>query len=153
VASSRAAKSGLPTIGEDAGSRLQVGEGLEQRDDIEYRGSAVGADRGPGETMHGGQVVGRLRERDDVASRRTGAVAFLDLRDRSNDLEGLLRDIAERLARVDLGEHRAVDGGMLAHLEFGEVKAEGLDLPDELLQLAVGMPTGAGAHQRLLHNR
>ena len=39
---------------------------------------------------------------------------------------------------------------VLADLEVGEVKAEGLHLPDEAVQLPVCQPRSAGAHQRLL---
>ena len=84
---------------EDSGGRLQVGEGLEQGDDVEHRGSAVRPDRGAGQAMHVGQIVRRLRERDDVATGCARPVALLDLRDRPHDLEGLLRHIAERLTR------------------------------------------------------
>ena len=45
-----------------------------------------------------------------------------------------------------------MNGRMLPHLELGEMESEGLDLPDELLQLTVCVPTGPGAHERLLHD-
>jgi hypothetical protein len=37
---------------------------------------------------------------------------------------------------------------VLAHLELGEVEAVGLDLPDEVLQAAVGVARGPGLGER-----
>ena len=42
--------------------------------------------------------------------------------------------------------HRAV----LADLQLGQVEPEGLGLPDQLLQLAVGLPVRPGLGQRAL---
>ncbi len=43
-----------------------------------------------------------------------------------------------------------MDGAVLAHLELGEVEAEGLHHPDQVLQLAVGAPLVARLDQALL---
>ena len=40
--------------------------------------------------------------------------------------------------------------GVLADLELGEVEAEGLDLPDQLLQVPEGGTGGTGRDERLL---
>ena len=81
---------------------------------------------------------------------------MLDLRDRAEDVEHLFGLRAERgalFARRDaLGEHLRVHGRVLTHLELGEVEAEGLDLPDQLLQVTVGLAGRAGRDERVLHD-
>ena len=54
------------------------------------------------------------------------------------------------LACGQLLECFRVHGRVLADLELGEVEPEGLDLPDELLQVSVGLPRRAGRVQRVL---
>ena len=49
-----------------------------------------------------------------------------------------------------LGEHPGVHGTVLADLQLGEVEAERLGLPDEVLQLAVRLLAGTGGRQRVL---
>ncbi len=142
----------LDDFRKDAGRRLQVRERLEQRDDVEHGGSAVRADGCASQAMNSGKVVGRLGERHDVAAGRTWTVSLLDVRDRAHDVECLLRHVTERLARLDLSEHLSVHCRMLPYLELGEMKAKGLDLPDELLQFAIRMPKGTRVHERLLNN-
>ena len=101
--------------------------------------------------MHGGEVGGGLRERDDVAAGGARSVAVLDLRDRAEDLEDLLRLRAQRLTAGSFGEHLGVDGGVLTHLEFGEVEAERLHLPQQLLEVSVRLAWGTRIDEGLLH--
>ena len=72
-------------LGEDAGGGLQVGEGFEQRHDVEDGAVAVG-ERVVCQAVHVGEVVGGLRERDDVASGGAKSVGALDVRDGAEDL-------------------------------------------------------------------
>ena len=58
-----------------------------------------------------------------------------------------------RRAAVEVGERarERADAAVLADLELGEVEAEGLDLPDQVLQLAVRDCGRARRGQRGLH--
>ena len=146
-------------LGHDRGRGLQIGEGFEQRDHVEHRGSAARADRVAGEAVHVREVGRRLRERHDVAARGARPVAALDLRDRAEDLEHLLslraeraRELAARGRGIALGEDLRMDGGVLAHLELGQVESERLDLPQQLLQVPVRLSRSARGDERVLHD-
>ena len=142
----------LHDLAQDAGRGLEICERLEQGDDIEDgRGGAL-ADGVAGEAVHVREVLSRLRERHDVATCRTRTVAVLQELHHAEDLEHLLGELGPLAAGIELVEHLAVHRGVLAHLEFGEVETEGLDLPDQLLQLAVGLPRCAGTDQGVLHH-
>src|SRR5690606_33463955 len=104
----------------------------------------------PRERVHGGEVAGVAREGDDVASRGAGSVPLLDLRDRAEDLEDLFGLRAELAARLALGEDLLMHGGVLTHLQLGQVEPERLDLPEQLLQAAVGLPRGAAGDEGVL---
>ena len=67
----------LDDLAHDRRGGLQVGERLEQRDDVEHRHRAAGARSEAGELVHGGEVGGGLGERDDVAPRGAGAATPL----------------------------------------------------------------------------
>ncbi len=53
---------------------------------------------------------------------------------------------------VELGEHFRVHRRVLPHLEFGQVEAERLDLPDQLLEVPVRLSRRARLRQRVLHD-
>ncbi len=53
-------------------------------------------------------------------------------------------------ARTAFGERPGVHRAVLADLQLGQVEAERLGLPDQLLQLAVRLPGGSRGGQRLL---
>ena len=139
----------LDDLGENLRCRLQVGECLEQRHDIEHR--RVVAESVAGQAMHVREVFGGLRERDDVATGSAQAVGALDLSDRAEDLEHLFGAFAALAAGLEFCQRLAVHLRVLAHLELGEVETVGLDLPDEVLDAAERMPLRAGCRQRILH--
>ena len=51
-----------------------------------------------------------------------------------------------------LGQSELVDAAMLAYLELREVEPERFDLPDQVLQLTVREPVGAGGRERFLYS-
>src|SRR5713226_4903238 len=53
--------------------------------------------------------------------------------------------------RADLGQGQRMHVAVLANLELSQVKAEGLRLPDEMLQLAVSLARRACTRQRDLN--
>ena len=145
----------LHDLRKDARCSLQVSEGLEQRDHIEHRHPSVLADRVAREAMDVREIFSGLGERHDVAARRCRTVAFLQERDCAEDLEhlvGLLRKLAGRTgSRIELGQHFRVHSRVLPHFELREVETVGLDLPDQLLQVTVGLPGSPRCDERVLH--
>ena len=139
--------------------RVRAGQrvgGLQQRDDVEHRlrGGQVGEDRhraaeglglgrAASQLEDGHDVVGRRRERDDVAMARTDAEPRLEPGDRAEGRKHLAQGhaAADRLVRAGAGverrERRPVDGRVLADLERGEVEPERRELPAEVGELAV----------------
>ncbi len=101
--------------------------------------------------MDVGEILRRLRERHDVAAGGARSEALLHIGDRAEDLEHLLGQLAARVAGTELVEHLAVHSRVLAHLEFGEVEAVGLDLPYEALECTVGLASGTRGDEGVLH--
>ena len=160
---------------------IEVGAGLEQRNDVE--GERPCADGEPSEGSHGDEVAGALAERDDVPAAAALTPALLQPRHDAQRVEHLARrrtrcgsefgpavdrEVVEEgrvrcgRSRVgdltgkqgdQLGERRPVHGTVLTHLELGEVEAEGLQHPDDVLQLAARGPGVAGGDERLLHEQ
>src|SRR5690606_15137812 len=103
------------------------------------------------------QVIGRLRRADDVEADGVAAVAVPRLHDRLEYGDGALAEGIELAARAEIAldrrdervvalrtralqparivealcEHAVMDVRMLTHVERREVKAEGLDPPDQ----------------------
>ena len=131
----------------------QVVLGLEQRHHVEGERPPT---EGPlGKLVHRGDVLARLRERHDVAPARVRAEPLLDLGHHPEDREhllGLRRQVATTAREgPQLRERPRVHLGVLADLQLGQVEPERLDLPDQVLQLAVGLPAGTGRGQRDLN--
>ena len=103
-----------------------------------------------------GDVLGALRERDDVAARHLGAVALLDGAQGAEGVEDLARHGVERTALavaavlLDVRERTAVHERVLAELHLHHVEAKRLRLPDERLDGAVGGAGGAAGNERAL---
>ena len=139
----------------DVDARGKVGVGLEQGDGVDHRSlGGVGEDE-LGQLVHRREVFRLLGKRDDEAPRRLDPVATLHRPDRAERVEHLRGPGGERAVDAELGdldERRSVHLGVLAQLELGEVKAEGLHLPDEPLQVAVRGARRACRDQRSLHH-
>ena len=129
-------------------SLTQVIHRLKQRDDVEHRRIAAG--RVIGQLVHGGNVADVSGEADDVAPARFGAEPCLDAGDRADGVEHLTSQRGHLSVRADLGQRTCVDMAVLSHLERGEMKPERLRLPDQMLQLAVGLAWRARACERAL---
>ena len=140
--------------GESLSGMIQICDSLEQWRHVEGHGT-VAADepRAPGQVQHRQRVVGPLRHGDDVGADRFrsedlpglgnateypqslcgfGLPVFLD------DFDRLQRAaqgggasfgaaVHERRVRQQLTDNSPVDEGILAHVQGGEVEAEGLD--------------------------
>ena len=130
------------------GGGLQVGEGLEQRDDIQDRCGGAALGRVRGEAVDRGEVVGGPRERHDVATGGARAELLLDGDDAAEHLEHLMVCSLRGPPASRSASALRVHGRVLAHLEFGEVEAEGLDLPDELLQVPVRLARSRRLRER-----
>ena len=115
------------------GGRQRLGR-LEERDDVERE--LVADTRQCREVEDVRDVARRGRERDDVARDRAGAEIPLDARHRAECLEHL--GTGGRAVAVGASKGAAMDRRVLAHLELGEVEAEGLDLPREVVDVAPG---------------
>ena len=137
---------------------LEVGHLLEERNHVEH--GHVGL-MGEGETcelVHVGDVLGALREGDDVAASGVDAVLPLDGADGAEGVEDLARHglelspLAPAPVLADVGEGSRVHDRVLAELHLDHVEAEGLRLPDDLLERAVGRAGGARLGERALHD-
>ena len=100
-----------------------------------------------------GHMLGALGERDDVAARHLGAIAFLDGADGAERVEHLARhggELAVDAVLANVGERTGVHHGVLTEFHFHHVEAEGLGLPDEGLDRSVCGANGAGLGERTL---
>src|SRR5699024_1774223 len=137
--------------GQDVGRGLQVGTGLEQRDDVEDGPSALGQGVGD-QLVDGGDVLGRAGEADDVPAAGVHAEAFLDPGDDPQGRQDLLGAFGRSGPRTQFLQRCGVYLAVLANLQFGEVEAEGLGLPDQVLEFTVGLSDRAGRGQGFLHD-
>ena len=133
----------------------QVGRALEQRHHVEHGRPAAG--RGvAGQFVHGGDVGGRAGEADHVAAARVHAVPVLHPGHRAERGQHLLGQRGQRrrglgagragvvlgagrAGRAEFGQRPCVHLAVLPDLQAGQVEAERLRLPDEVLQLAAGL--------------
>ena len=132
---------------EDLRRGVEVGARLEQRHDVDRVGVESGELR---QLAHGQQVLGRAREAHDVPAAGLGAQAALDVGDGAEGLEDRV-GVGGRPLVPDRLERGGVHRRVLADLERGEVEAEGLGLPPEVLELAEGQARGAGGDEGVLH--
>ena len=131
----------------------QILAALEQRHHIQHR--LPGGARKPRELVHGGDVRRRRGEADDVPAAGVDTVPLLDRgdsRQRVEHLAGLRRQLPVGPWRREAQflQRRRMHGAVLTDLKLGQVEAEGLGLPDEVLKLAVGLPVGSRCRQRAL---
>ena len=96
------------------------------------------------------EVLGRAREAHDVPAAGLGAQAALDVGDGAEGVEDRV-GVGGRPLVPDRLERGGVHRRVLADLERGEVEAEGLGLPAEVLELAEGQARGAGGDEGVLH--
>src|SRR6266851_7908368 len=95
------------------------------------------------ELVHGGDIGDAAGEADYIAPARIRSEPGLDGRDRTHGVEKRAGRRRESRIRSQFGEGSGVDLAVLAHLEPCQVKAERLHLPDQMLQLAVGLAARA----------
>ena len=135
---------------------LQVLHLLEERDDVEHGHVSLVCEGKVGKLVDVGDVLGTLGEGDDVAAGRCNAVLALDLANGAEGVQHLaghgrkLAALAPAAVLADVGEGAGVDQGVLAELHLHHVEAEGLGLPDELLDGAVGRAGGTRLGKRQL---
>ena len=96
-----------------------------------------------------------LGERDDVAVRHLLAVALLDGADSAEGVDDLARhglQITMDTVLVDILEGAGMHHGVLTELHLDHMEAEGLDLPDDGLDRAVGSTDGTAGGQGALND-
>ena len=97
--------------------------------------------------MHGQDVAGAAGEADHVAAAGVRAEAALDAGDRAHRHQHLLRLGRELAPAPHLLQRTLVDPAVLADLQLGQMEAEGLHLPDQVLELAVRLTGGPARGQ------
>ena len=138
---------------EHVDAALEVLELLEQRDHVELGDILLVCEGQVGKLKDVGHMLGALGKRDDVAVRHLLAVAFLDGADSAEGIDDLARhglQIAMDTVLVNILEGAGVHHGVLTELHLDHVEAEGLDLPDDGLDRAVGSTDGTAGGQRAL---
>ena len=141
----------LHDLGQGVDAGLQVGEGLEQRDHVEDRCGFRRTHRYLSKLIHRSDIRCLLRETHDVATAGELTVATLHARDRTEGLQDLGRALVECVARAGCRQGLGMHLRVLPDLQFGQMEAERLQLPDQRLQVGVGDPGRTGRDQRLLH--
>ncbi len=71
------------------------------------------------------------------------AEALLDQPDGAQSCQHFLRLRGQRPPAFRLGQGASQYGTVLTDLEVGEMKPEGLHLPDQRLHVAIGLPRGS----------
>jgi hypothetical protein len=104
-----------------------------------------------GQLVHRDDVADVAREAHDVAPASIDPKPSLDRGDGSKRVEDFTRFCGQRAAGSNFGEGAGMDRAVLAHLQLGEVKAERLNLPHEVLQLAERQTRCARGRERVLH--
>ena len=103
-----------------------------------------------GQLVDRSDVVGGPGERHHVPAARVDAEPLLDL-GHDPKVASTSSVGSDRLAAgPDLRQRLRMHAAVLAHLELGQVEAERLHLPDQVLQLAVCLPQRAGRRQAAL---
>ena len=140
---------------EHVDAALEVLELLEQRDHVELGDILLVCKGQVGKLKDVGHMLGALGERDDVAVRHLLAVALLDGADGAEGIDDLARhglQIAVDTVLVDILEGAGVHHGVLTELHLDHMEAEGLDLPDDGLDRAVGSTNGTAGGQGALND-
>ena len=107
--------------------------------------------------IHVLDVLGALGEGDDITACGLDAVALLDRAERSEGVEHLvghrlqLATLTVQAMLADVLQSAGMHDGMLTELHLDHVETEGLGLPDEVLQRAVGGTLGVGFGEGALH--
>ena len=138
---------------EHVDAALEVLELLEQRDYVELGDILLVCEGQVGQLKDVGHMLGALGERDDVAVRHLLAVALLDGADSAEGIDDLARhglQVAMDTVLVDILKGAGVHHGVLTELHLDHMEAEGLDLPDDGLDRAVGSTDGTAGSQRAL---
>ena len=138
---------------EHVDAALEVLELLEQRDHVELGDILLVCKGQVGKLEDVGHMLGALGERDDVAVRHLLAVALLDGTDSAEGIDDLARhglQVAMDTVLVDILEGTGMHHGVLTELHLDHMEAEGLDLPDDGLDRAVGSTDGTAGGQRAL---
>ena len=138
---------------EHVDAALKVLELLKQRDHVELGDVLLVCEGQVGKLKDIGHMLGALGERDDVAVRHLLAVALLDGTDGTEGVDDLARhglQIAVDTVLVNILKGTGMHHGVLTELHLDHMEAEGLDLPDDGLDRAVGSTDGAAGGQRAL---
>lgn len=138
---------------EHVDAALEVLELLKQRDHVELGDILFVCERQVGKLEDVGHMLGTLGERDDVAVRHLLAVTLLDGADSAEGVDDLARhglQVAMDTVLVDILEGAGMYHGVLTELHLDHMEAEGLDLPDDGLDRAVGSTDGTASGQRAL---
>ena len=138
---------------EHVDAALEVLELLEQRDHVELGDILLVCKGQVSQLKDVGHMLGALSERDDVAVRHLLAVALLDGADSAEGIDDLARhglQVAMDTVLVDILKGAGVHHGVLTELHLDHMEAEGLDLPDDGLNRAVGSTDGSAGGQRAL---
>ena len=125
----------------------QVVDGFEQRDDVQH-GRFAG--RALCQLVYGSDIVDASGEAHDVAPASAGAEPRLHVRDRFERVEHVAGHHRWLLLRAKLLERLRMDCAVLPDLELGQMETECFRLPDQVLQLAVGLSRRAPPGQRVL---
>ena len=135
---------------------LQILKLLEQRDHVDG-GHVLRVGEGQAvELVDILDVLGALGEGDDVAAGGLEAVALLDGTEGAEGVEHLVRHrlqfaaLAVQTVLADIRKGAGMHHGVLTELHLHHVEAEGLGLPDQILQRAVSGTLGTGGGQRTL---
>ena len=137
---------------------LKVLELFKQRDDVERRGVLGVGECQTVQLIHVAHVLRGLRERDDVTTGGLLAVALLNGAQGTERVEHLARHrlqfatFAVQAMLADVFQSAPMHDGVLTEFHLHHVEAEGLHLPDEVLQRAVSGTQSACLGKRILHD-
>ena len=136
---------------------LQILKLLEQRNHVDGRNILGVGERQTVQLIHVLDVLGALGEGDDVTAGGLDAIALLDGTERAEGVEHLvghrlqLATLTVQAMLADVLQSAGMHDGMLTELHLDHVEAEGLGLPDEVLQRTVGGTLGVGFGEGALH--
>ena len=103
----------------------------------------------PSQLINRGDVMRAAREAHHVPAAAGGAESFLQRGHDAQRIEDVASGLGAATAGADLSEGELVECAVLPDLELSEMKAEGLCLPQQMLNLAKGQARRAGRGQRI----